>query len=102
MTNLWGKYAKRLNLKLSAMNKRHRKTLDLIFTQPISGNIKWHDVNSLFESLGAIFNERSGSRVAILLNDRVAVFHRPHPNPNLDKGMVRDIRRFLESTGIMP
>lgn len=84
------------------MNKRHKKTLNSIFAQPISGNIQWRDVESLLTSLGAVLSERAGSRVAVLLNDRVAVFHRPHPGPNMDKGAVKDLRRFLESAGIMP
>jgi hypothetical protein len=82
------------------MNKRHQRTLKAIFAQPISGNIKWRDVEALLISLGAVINERAGSRVAVLLNDRVAVFHRPHPGPNMDKGAVRDLRRFLENAGI--
>jgi len=84
------------------MNKRHRRTLNAIFAQPISGNIKWRDVESLLKSLGAVISERAGSRVAVLLNARVAVFHRPHPSPNMDKGAVRDLRKFLENTGITP
>ena len=84
------------------MNKRHKKTLNSIFAQPISGNIRWRDVESLLKSLGAVISERAGSRVAVLLNDRVAVFHRPHPGPNMDKGAIKDLRRFIESAGIMP
>lgn len=84
------------------MNKRHRRTLDAIFARPTSGTIKWRDVESLLKTLGAILSERAGSRVAVLLNDHVAVFHRPHPNPNMDKGAVRDLRRFLENAGITP
>jgi hypothetical protein len=84
------------------MNKHHQKTLMSVFTQPISGNIKWREVESLLKSLGAVISEREGSRVAVLLNDRIAVFHRPHPSPNMDKGAVKDLRKFLESAGIMP
>jgi hypothetical protein len=84
------------------MNKHHQKTLSSIFAQPISGNIKWRDVESLFKSLGAVLSKRAESRVAVLLNDRVAVFHRPHPTPNMDKGAAKDLRRFLENAGITP
>lgn len=84
------------------MNKRQRRTLNRIFAQPISGNIKWQEVESVLKSLGAVISERAGSRVAVLLNERVAVFHRPHPSPNMDKGAVRDVRRFLENMGIRP
>ena len=84
------------------MNKRHRKTLNDLFAQPISGNIKWRDVEALLQALGAVLSERAGSRVAVSLHDSVAVFHRPHPSPNMDKGAVRDLRRFLENAGVMP
>jgi hypothetical protein len=84
------------------MNKRHRRILDAIFAQPISGNIKWRDVESLLRSLGADLTERSGSRVALSLNDCIAVFHRPHPSPDMGKGAVRDLRRFLQKVGITP
>jgi len=47
------------------MNKRHRRTLNAIFSQPISGNIKWRDVEALLKALGAIISERTGSRVAV-------------------------------------
>ena len=84
------------------MNKRHEKTLNLIFAQPISGNIKWRDVEALLRNLGSILSERAGSRVAVSLEGRVAFFHRPHPSPNMNKGAVRDLRKFLQSVGITP
>ena len=84
------------------MNKRHQKTLNSIFAQPISGNIKWRDVEALLKNLGAALSERAGSRVAVFLEGRVAYFHRPHPSPNMDKGAVRDLRKFLQSVRITP
>lgn len=84
------------------MNRRHRKTLEMVFAPPVSGAIRWREVEALLKSLGAILSERAGSRVAVLLNDRVAVFHRPHPSPDMDKNAVRDLRRFLENAGVTP
>ena len=84
------------------MSKKHNRTLAAIFRQPLSGDIKWRDVESLFKSFGAEVEERAGSRVAVFLNGKTAVLHRPHPSPNLDKGVVWDVRRFLESTGEKP
>ena len=84
------------------MNKRHRRTLNAIFAQSISDNIKWRDVEALLKALGAIISERAGSRVGVRLSAQIAVFHRPHPSPNMDKGAVRDVRRFLENVGITP
>lgn len=45
------------------MNARHRKTLKAIFTDPVSGSIKWRDVEALLLALGAEMSEGSGSRV---------------------------------------
>lgn len=84
------------------MNKRHRRTLNSIFAQPISGNIKWRDVEALLRNLGAVLSERAGSRVGVFLEGRVIFFHRPHPSPNMDKGAIRDLRKFLQSVGIRP
>jgi len=84
------------------MTRKHDRTLAALFRQPTSGDIKWRDVEALLESLGAELEERAGSRVAVFLSGRTAVFHRPHPGPNLDKGAVRDVRRFLKSTGAVP
>ncbi|MDA0745737.1 MAG: type II toxin-antitoxin system HicA family toxin [bacterium] len=66
------------------MNRRHKKTFDTIFAQPVSGSIRWRDVEALLKALGAVISERAGSRVAVILNGRVAVFHRPHPGPDMD------------------
>ena len=35
-------------------------------------------------------------------NDVVAVFHRPHPQKEIDKGAVKSLRRFLTEAGITP
>jgi len=53
-------------------------------------------------ALGAELSEGRGSRVRILLNGAEAVFHRPHPKKETDKGAVVSMRRFLENAGIKP
>ncbi len=50
--------------------------------------------------LGAERSEGRGSRVRFLLKGTEAVFHRPHPRPDTDKGAVAAVRRFLESAGV--
>ena len=42
------------------MKRKHQKTLELIFHHPVSGNIKWNDIESLFIELGAEISEREG------------------------------------------
>ena len=82
------------------MERRYRRTVELIFSRPTSGNVQWRDVEGLFVELGAEIEERAGSRVSVFLFDEVRVFHRPHPSPNTDKGAVASIRRWLESNEI--
>lgn len=84
------------------MQKKHQKTLKAIFTNPISANIKFKDIESLLTALGATISEREGSRIAIVLDGQVKVFHRPHPSPNTDKGAVMSVRKWLESLDYTP
>ena len=84
------------------MKRRHQKTLETIFTRPVSGNIQWRDIEALFIELGAEVSEREGSRIAVFLFDEVRVFHRPHPGPNTDKGAVASIRKWLEQHRVLP
>ena len=84
------------------MKRKHLKTIRLIYTRPVSGNIPWADIESLFKALGAAVSERAGSRVAVVLFGEVRVFHRPHPSPNTDKGAVSSIRKWLEDNEVSP
>ena len=86
----------------NSLAAKHLRTLRQIFAQPVPAGIRWRDALSLLRALGATVSERAGSRVAVKLNDRVAVFHRPHPRPEMDRHAVRDLRRFLESAGVEP
>nr|WP_210306246.1 type II toxin-antitoxin system HicA family toxin [Methylorubrum rhodinum] len=50
-------------------------------------------------ALGAALSEGRGSRLRINLNGIDAVFHRPHPRPETDKGALKAVRRFLREAG---
>lgn len=82
------------------MNKKHQRTLEAIFASPVRASINWKDIESLFAALGAEIEEGRGSRVRVLLNKEEAVFHRPHPQKETDKGAVVSVRRFLENSGV--
>ncbi len=85
------------------MRAKHRKTLKAVFAHPISANIKWRDIEGLFQALGAEIEQREGSRIAVIFPNRPpGVFHRPHPSPNADKGAVAVVRDWLEIMGIKP
>jgi len=53
-------------------------------------------------AFGADITEGNGSRICIALNGIRAVFHRPHPQRETDKGTIKSMRRFLIETGIQP
>ena len=82
------------------MNKKQRKTLELIFKNPTSPNVRWNDIETLFIGFGGEISEGSGSRVRIALNGVKAVFHRPHPQKVTDKGALISVRKFLQNAGI--
>jgi hypothetical protein len=84
------------------VNSRNRKTLELIFDDPVRSDVRWLEIESLFMALGAQVGEGRGSRIRVRLNGMDAVFHRPHPQPATDKGAVKAVRRFLESAGVTP
>jgi hypothetical protein len=70
------------------MKRKHQRTLELIFSRPVSGNVPWKDIETLFLELGGDVTERAGSRVAT--------------SPDTDKGAVASIRKWLEEHGVMP
>ena len=84
------------------MKPKHSKTLERIFSKPVSANIKWKDIEALFVALGAEVSEREGSRVGVVLFNEVRIFHRPHPTPTTDKGAISNIRKWLETHGVTP
>jgi hypothetical protein len=84
------------------MNGRHRKTLALVFKDPISGTINWNDLEALLLSTGAKLIEGNGSRVRFAKDSEVATFHRPHPEKEAKRYQIRDARDFLERIGVTP
>lgn len=84
------------------MMRKHTRTLDAIFAEPVRANIPWADIEALLVALGAERDKGSGSRVRFFLNGIRAIFHRPHPQKEADRGAVKSVRRFLEEGGIRP
>ncbi len=84
------------------MRRKHRVTLEAVFAEPVRANIRWSDIMALLAAAGADISEGRGSRVRISLNGVDAVFHRPHPREETDKGAVRSMRRYLTEAGLEP
>jgi hypothetical protein len=84
------------------MNQKHRRILDAVFEDPVRSNIPWRDIEAMFKGAGAEISEGAGARIRVSLNGIRAVFHRPHPRKETDKGAVRSVRRFLVEAGVTP
>ena len=84
------------------VKRKHQKTLESVFSRPVSANIKWRDIESLLAVLGAEVAEREGSRIEAFLFGEIKVFHRPHPRPDTDKGAVASLRKWLSDNGVEP
>lgn len=85
-----------------SLTGRHRMTLEAIIADPVRAGIAWRDVEALFVAAGGDVSEGNGSRVRVALNGVRAVFHRPHPHKETDKGAVKSVRRFLSEAGVRP
>ncbi len=84
------------------MNSKHRRTLETVFTDPVSGTINWSDVEALLIWAGATLVEGHGSRVRFVCGQEVETFHRPHPAKEAKRYQVRAARDFLERIGVRP
>ena len=84
------------------LSGKHRATLEAVFADPVRAGIAWRDIESLMIACGAEITEGQGSRVRVALNGVRAVFHRPHPQKETDKGAVKSVRRFLLEAEISP
>ncbi len=85
---------------MNKLNSKHKKILEDIFKEPIKSDILWKDIENILAALGAEISEGSGSRIRIYLNGVRAVFHRPHPKKQTDKGALKSMRRFLVEAGV--
>jgi predicted RNA binding protein YcfA (HicA-like mRNA interferase family) len=84
------------------LRSKHLRTLLAIFRNPIPKNLTWDEIEGLLLALGAELSAGKGSRVRVYLNKRRAIFHRPHPEKEVDRGALRSLRRFLSEADIDP
>lgn len=97
----WISFDKRFFISyFDTMNKKRVNTLNAIFSDPVRSDILWNDIEKLIVACGGYIEEGRGSRVRMELNGVRAVFHRPHPEKETDKGALKSVRRFLSNAGI--
>ena len=84
------------------VNAKQARTLEAIFTDPVSVKIRWAAIESLLVAAGCERVEGEGSRVKFVKDEIIASFHRPHPEPTAKRYQVRDVRDYLVKLGIKP
>ena len=82
------------------LSSKHLKTLRAIFEDPVRSDVEWAGIENLLLALGSELSEGRGSRVRVYLNGVRAVFHRPHPQKETDKGALKSVRRLLTEAGV--
>lgn len=84
------------------MNSKDRRTLEAVFSDPVSGTINWADVESLLIWAGAQVIKGPSSRVRFACRGELESFHRPHPAKEAKRYQVRAARVFLERIEVTP
>ena len=77
-----------------------KKVIADVFKWPTQSGVPWKDIENALLALGADLTKGNGSRVRVPLNGTRAVFHRPHPKKETDKGALASMRKFLTKAGI--
>lgn len=79
------------------LNSHHRKTVAHIFEHPISHNVEWRSVESLFAAIGTA-EELHDGKYRFTVGERSEVFHRPK-HKEIDTEQVMNIRHWLSDIG---
>jgi hypothetical protein len=78
----------------------HQRTLGTLFQHPLTHNIEWREVVSLFESLGSAV-EGGHETLHVTINKQTIVLH-PPKHKGLSEDLVMQIRHFLMRAGVEP
>lgn len=79
------------------LSNHHRETIRKIFEHPAGGNVEWHQVLSLLESIGEVDEEHNGN-FKVTLGPETETFHPPREK-DIDEQMTVDLRRMLVQAG---
>lgn len=76
---------------------KQSKALEKLCREPTPANFKWEELVGLLVSLDYQELNGSGSRKKFFHKEKNALIicHKPHPNPDVDKGCIADIVKHL-------
>lgn len=85
----------------SNLKGSHLRTYNTIFQHPISHNLEWREVHSMFKRLGEVAEESNGN-LKITRNGQTLVLHRPNTKDVANADEVMSLRHFLEKSQTIP
>ena len=100
ITSEWASFAAAIIPQIT--NSKQRKTLKKIFTLPTPNDILWTDIESLLKHIGCVIEYNKGSRMTFKKDKEMIFIHRPHPQKQTPPETIKEIKNFLEDTGVTP
>jgi hypothetical protein len=85
----------------SNLKGSHLRTYNTIFQHPISYNLNWREVRSMFKRLGEVTEESNGN-LKITRNGQTLVLHRPNTKDVANADELMSLRHFLEKSETIP
>ena len=84
------------------MNSKHKKTLLLIYKDPIQGSIPWDLIESMLVAIGCNIISSGGSAITIEKNSLRLNVDRPHPVRDSLRYRVKRVREFVMKLEVKP
>lgn len=81
------------------LSHSQQQTYRAIFSHPMSHNLTWGDLRSLFEGLGEVSDEHNGN-TKFVVNGHSMVFTQNSLNSDVEAEEVVKVRHFLRSSGL--
>ncbi len=81
------------------MHRKHAKTLEQIFSHPLSMNIEWSEVKNLLEDCGADIETTAHNHIKVTLNNHTKTFKTFHKTLG-DKHEIIELQHLLKDSGI--
>lgn len=81
------------------MNSNIQRIYDQVFQHPMTHNLEWKDVRSLFESLGEVEDEKN-SNVKVSVSGQVIVFDSPSHSDIVSPEQINKIRHLIRSVSV--
>lgn len=82
---------------------RHQKQLRRLCERPPPSDFTWRELTAVLGQLGYRLLKGKGSRRKFFNEERdlLIICHEPHPQPQVDRGCIRDVVQHLKDNGLV-